>query len=448
MNSKNIPTEYVDSGKYIVSGPAEKVLAACLGSCVGIAVFDRTARVGGLYHILLPEPPGTGLYWQRACYARTGLPEFLEDLCAAGADKQRLQAVVGGGALVRPVSKHDFDLDIGGRTVETVFEILNENGIPIRKSETGGYFGCRLLMNMQSFTTNIEPLGMPETEPDSIQQPTPEEIDAAIQRVQPIPQAALKLIRRISTGDYTIDDITGIVRNDQVISARIISLCNSALFSLPSRVDSIQRALVLLGEKQLLQIALMASVDRYFSEDAQGYSLCRGGLFHHSIRSAMISAALARMYGRIDADAAYTAGLLHDIGKSALDQYIAGAYPQFYRGVQEDGREMTAVEQDVLGITHAEAGRRLAEMWSLPGSLIECIARHHEPEKAESYPELTSIVYLANVILCLFNPGDELERIDASRIASSLERLGLHTDEWARVINSIPQNVFVQTMLF
>src|SRR5208283_5353735 len=93
-------TEYVGTGSLSVSGPQDVVLVALLASCIGVALFDREARVGGLFHVPLPEPIGSGNPWQPESYASTGLPLFIDTLCKAGAKKEKLEAFVAGGALL------------------------------------------------------------------------------------------------------------------------------------------------------------------------------------------------------------------------------------------------------------------------------------------------------------------------------------------------------------
>ena len=97
------------------------------------------------------------------------------------------------------------------------------------------------------------------------------------------------------------------------------------------KVDSIDKALLRIGEKKLMLLALSSSMKNFISQAGRGYSLCKGGIFHHSVRTAHISGKLAELTGKAHTDMAYTAGLLHDIGKVILDQYMHSAYPLFYR---------------------------------------------------------------------------------------------------------------------
>ena len=116
-----IPQHYhVAAGSYYVSRTKPLILQSFLGTCVGVALFDEEAQVGGLIHLLLPEPVSRAASIQPEKYASTGFPLFLAAICNEGASKSRLKAFIAGGALVGPLQDMDLHLDIGGRTVETV----------------------------------------------------------------------------------------------------------------------------------------------------------------------------------------------------------------------------------------------------------------------------------------------------------------------------------------
>jgi HD-like signal output (HDOD) protein len=129
---------------------------------------------------------------------------------------------------------------------------------------------------------------------------------------------------------YSMGDMGTEIKKDQVITAKIIRLCNSAYFRQNTNMDSIERALVVLGEKRLLQLIVSASMEGFFSGSG-GYSLCKGGLFKHAVGTALISEKLASVNRKISADIAYTAGLLHDIGKIALESVYGQGLSLFYR---------------------------------------------------------------------------------------------------------------------
>ena len=393
--------------------------------------------------MLLPEPTGIDKVWQPENYATTGLPLFIQALCDAGASKKNLEACVAGGGLMGPVSERDLTLDIGGHTAEAVERILSQEVIRVSQSETGGHLACRLSLNLQTWKSKIEPVGDQSTpSKEKVKKPSSQQLDRAIQRVRPIPQVALKIVRMIHDRRHSMKDVGKELRQDQVISASVIRLCNSALFGIKTKVDSIDRALVLVGEKMLLQLVVSASVENFFPETQQGYSLCKGGLYQHALGTAMIAQKLARFTGRISADIAYTGGLLHDIGKVVLDQYMAPAHPLFYRRTQVEGVNLIQVEEEAIGLSHPEVGARLAEHWSLPESLIDTIKHHHYPEQATDNPALTHLVYLADLLMSRFMVGQELERLNTDALAKRLKKVGLSPEQLPVLVDLIPQKVF------
>ena len=435
---------YVPAGTFYTSERKPIILQAFLGTCVGIALYCRTTGLGGIIHLLLPEAISAQGTTQPEKYAATGVPLFVQTLLDAGARRETLVACLAGGALVGPLSKQDLDLDIGGRTTEKAKEILTDQGIDIVKSETGGFFTCCLSLNMLNGECSIEPAGYSKLS-DTVQVRTPSaaEIKQAMDGLKPIPQVALKVLRLIDQRDYSIEKLADEIRQDQVITARTLQLANSALYGTKRTIESLDHALVYLGQDLMLKLVISAAVQSYFDQGGMGYSLCKGGLYHHAIGCAQVAEVLARKTGKVEPAKAYTAGLLHDIGKVVLDQYVTTAYPLFYRKVMDDEEHVMAIEHRLLGIDHTEVGRLLAQQWSFPASLTETIRYHHQPEKAAAHSDLTLIVYLADLLLSRFSIGIEIERMDTQTLATYMQALDLSTSQFADLVDLIPPAVFI-----
>jgi chemotaxis receptor (MCP) glutamine deamidase CheD len=197
---------HVASGSFEVGKTQSRLLQAFLGTCVGVAVFDAKAGVGGLIHLLLPEPVGSCSVDQPERYATTGMPLFLKQLSDLGATRENMHAVVAGGALVGPLSTQDINLDIGGRTAEKAYVALHTEGIAVKRAETGGFFTCSIELDMEKWTCEIKPAGFDVSlyESDSIK-PVFDDVQQAIDSIRPIPQVALKVLRIIEDGTYDID---------------------------------------------------------------------------------------------------------------------------------------------------------------------------------------------------------------------------------------------------
>ncbi len=434
---------HVASGTYYHGSRQATLLKACLGTCVGVALFDTQAGVGGLIHLLLPEPISLESTFQPEKYASNGLPLFIDALIKAGASRQNLQAWIAGGALVGPISQRDLDLDIGGRTAEVARNILIDAGIAIEHMETGGFFACTLSLDMQTWACTIEPIGIERAQqPGEIVTMTEAQALKAIAGVQPVPQIALKILRLMSSDDFDVARVAEEVRQDQVISALTLKICNSALFARKKRVESLDHALVYLGRDLFLRLVITAAISGLYESSQAGYSLCKGGLFHHAVGTATIAEKIAAVTGLVEPSLAYTGGLLHDIGKVVLDQHLATAFPLFYRQTQNDGTSFMATEKEIFGMTHCETGFQLSQNWSFPDSLATVIRHHHYPEAATEYARLTHIVYLADLLMSRFHTGLEIEKINTGALAKRMERLNLPPSRFQEIVDLIPGSVF------
>ena len=428
----------VPSGTFIIEGMRRETLEAYLGTCLGVTLCDKEAGIGGLIHLLLPEPPGPDNPWAPAAYATTGMPLFLQALLDAGASREKLRACLAGGALVGPVSELDLNLNIGGRTAEIVEEFLIKRNIPLQKMETGGFFTCRLSLDLQAMESRIDPLeaSFKITEKE-FSKPSSDDIEKSLERVRPIPQIVLKITQMVRDGSYSFQDVAREIRQDQVLSAKVLRLCRSALFGMKKEIDSVDRALVMMGEKRFLQMVVSASLEDFYPAGGNGYSLCKGGLYKHALGMAVSCEALANFTKKAAPDVAYTAGLLHDIGKVVLDQHVARSLGFFYRRVQTEGVTMIAAEKEFLGTTHTEVGGLLAKKWSLPEVLADVILHHHSPEKSRVDPDLVHLVYLADLIISRFMVGEEIESLGATMLPVRLNRLGLKTERFPAVVEKV-----------
>jgi putative nucleotidyltransferase with HDIG domain len=248
----------------------------------------------------------------------------------------------------------------------------------------------------------------------------------------------LKILRLINQDDYDIALLTSEIRKDQTLSAQTIKLCNSVFLGSQNKIASLDHALAYLGQKILVQFVISAAIATFFSQAGMGYSLCRGGLYHHAVGTALIAEKIAGETGKTLPALAYTAGLLHDIGKVVLDQYIQTALPLFYRQLNVEGKNSVDAERAIFGIDHREAGTTLARRWSFPEPLTETIRCHHTPETAVQSKDLVHIIYLADLLMSRFHVGLEVERLDTDALAERLKTLGLSIGSFPDIVAMIP----------
>jgi putative nucleotidyltransferase with HDIG domain len=434
---------HVPSGSYYISESRALKIEAYLGTCVGLSLYCRSTGIGGVIHLLLPEPTSISGSEQFEKYATTGVPLFLQAMLSTGARRAALTACLAGGALVGPISKQDLDLDIGGRTADVVKSLLAREGIELQKSETGGFFTCRLSLDMSTGHTTIEPAGVTRLSDEvTVRAPGISEIEQAMEQVKPIPQVALKVMRLVDHQDESVDAITDEIRKDQVLTARTLQLANSALFAVKQPIASLDHAIVFLGQDHLIKLVISAAIQGYFDQSSQGYALCKGGIYHHALGCAHVAEILAKRTRLVEAAMAYTAGLVHDIGKVVLDQYVSNAYPLFYRRVMERTEDVIHIEKRLFNTDHTKVGFLLACRWSFPDLLADAIRHHHHPGNADKHPELAKIVYLADLLMSRFLTGLEIERLDTSTLSSHLDALGLKIGDFSDLVDAIPSALF------
>lgn len=437
--------EHISAGQLKADKKSSNRYQAYLGTCLGVALYDKANKIGGMIHILLPEPPGFSGADFPEKYASTGIPMLLNKIISLGSSPKNLKASIAGGALVGPVSQQDIGLDIGGRSADIAQSILKKEGIEIVTSETGGFFTCTLELNMETGETIINPAWVDICKPlEEITRPKLNHIKETIENLKPIPQTALKIFRMFQDNRYGIKDITQELARDQVLSGQTLKLCNSAMFAGTIKIDTLKEAVLLLGEDMLIKSVITAAVNTYYNQaSTSGYSLCRGGLFFHAVGVATAAEKIAEKTRKVDGKLAYTAGLLHDIGKVILDQYISASAPLFFRNLGQKNASFLNSEKKLLGITHCEAGGFLAKKWQFSTALSQVIRHHHHPENSESNRDLVYIVYLADLLMEKFHTGYDLERMQLQSLGHVLDHLKFAASDIPELIDGIPINVMI-----
>ena len=190
--------------------------------------------------------------------------------------------------------------------------------------------------------------------------------------------------------DISPKQVAETITRDPSIAAKVLSVANSAAYGFPSRVDSIDLAVALLGLRETYSIVLSAAVINLFEVtkhfDYRVY-------WEESMNCAAAARIIGGACGHERNPSLFTAGLLHDIGRVALLETV----PELYRKVPSDlsGNELIEAEQKTVGVTHTEAGYELAIKWGLPKEIAEPIRYHHQPESAHDMKTYAAIVALA-----------------------------------------------------
>lgn len=222
----------------------------------------------------------------------------------------------------------------------------------------------------------------------------------------------------------SIDDISKIITEDQGLTARLLRLANSPLFGCYARVDSITKAVTIIGTQQLRDLALAASVMGVFKGIPEDL-LNMTSFWQHSIACGIIARSLAVYRRESNVERLFVAGMLHDVGQVVL----ASARPDVCRELLEAQRDTKKyyleLEHEQLGFDHAELGGALLKKWKIPASIGEPVACHHKPGAAEQFCLETALIHLADIICHAMELGQGAEWAVPPLDEPAWERLGL-----------------------
>lgn len=231
------------------------------------------------------------------------------------------------------------------------------------------------------------------------------DILASVKSLVPMPQTAMKLMQVINDPHSGVDDIIESIRYDQAVTSEMLRICNSAYSGISRKINSLNDALVYLGVAKVLQLVMSVHTKTMLEAPQRGYGLERGLLWKHSVAVALASSAVATRLDLVDTGPAYTAGLLHDIGKVVLSEHVAQEFTEIIRRVDENNVSFMEAEQEVLGCSHQEIGALLAEQWQLPEAIVRCIRYHHTPGELNPPDALVDTVHLANCVCLMLGIG-------------------------------------------
>ena len=239
-----------------------------------------------------------------------------------------------------------------------------------------------------------------------IQYPTLDELVAGLGEMRPLGSVASKVIQLTDGERFSAHELALVISTDQVLTAKLLRLANSAYYGFPRRITTIRDAVVLLGFRAVRSATLATClVDALPSANVVDYQQ----FWHFSLTVGATAELLARAEG-VRQDEAFTAGVLHNIGRLALDQYAPEAFRAVVAQLRSQGGRLADVERDLLGYTDAEVGGALARMWNFPDDLAQAVEHHElDPYALPASGTLTVCVVRARVFARSFGLSDGVE---------------------------------------
>lgn len=221
-----------------------------------------------------------------------------------------------------------------------------------------------------------------------------------VKNLPPVSQAALKLVNLLDEEEADNDEIVNAIKCDNILTAKLLRACNSPYFGLNEPVASVDQAVMILGHQQILHIVLTLAFGSAMVVPLPGYAVEASELWRHSLITASAAEIIALEANgmAIEKPAAFTVGLLHDIGKLVTSQALTPDLQTSIRQLVEQQKiSRSEAERIVLGTDHGEVGACLLKTWLLPEQIIEATANHHNPV-FEPFPKLSMVTHLANCL--------------------------------------------------
>lgn len=243
-----------------------------------------------------------------------------------------------------------------------------------------------------------------------------------IKHLPPAPTLMIKLIEIFRQADYDVDEVARLLRSDPALAAEVLRRCNNFFLGEGKPELDIHAAVFRLGSREVyrLGVSLFGMQAFITNKDVPGFAL--ESLRRHSGLTAIAAAAIAGQLHEPE-DAAFTAGLLHDVGKVALASAERAKYIALLHEYDYAGAALNDAETRIFGFNHADVGAQLLRRWRIPEEIARPAFFHHSPPKTGDFKRLVAIVYLANLMAHHIEKnaqGEISELPDAGRAMSLL----------------------------
>ncbi len=266
-----------------------------------------------------------------------------------------------------------------------------------------------------------------------------EAVQQYIDRMPSLSTTVTKVLEVCNRPNTSPIDLNRVISLDPVLTAQVLKLINSAYYSLPNQITSLVRAIIMLGINTVKNLALSTAVVGAIRQSGAGMPV--DTFWTHCLCTGVTARLLAAACG-VPAnhhEEFFVAGLLHDIGKIPLHACFPDLYQQARAVAELEEGPVLRAEMLVLGCTHEDAGRLIADRWKLGPAMAAAVVHHHAPEEAEEgQRQLARIVSLANLFANVYDYGSAGDRHpDPGEIDTLLAATGLSWPQLQRLTGSV-----------
>ena len=264
---------------------------------------------------------------------------------------------------------------------------------------------------------------------------TPKELVTGSIRLVSLPEVCLRVNEMLDEPSVTAADLGHVISQDTSLTARLLKIVNSSYYGYQAKIETVSRAVTVVGLRELRGLVIAASAVETFS-NVPDEILNKVRFWRHSLYCGVIARLLAEKCNVLHSERLFVAGLLHDIGKLVIAQRLPLETKEIISRSESEKCSEFIVEQELLGFTHAEVGGELMRAWNMPETLFESVAYHHDPKQAETGVMETCLIHLANIFT------DEAEQGLDMKDESPLREIDPFAWEITGLDESVKEHVF------
>lgn len=231
--------------------------------------------------------------------------------------------------------------------------------------------------------------------------------DSFIDRVKslpPAPTVLMELLEQFRDQDRDVDRIVALITHEPALAAQVLKLCNSAAYATDHPIADMFEAVSRVGFYEIYRLVAAVVGARALAMAGKSKTVDLSQFWRHSVLAAVAAETMAARYDE-GGGVAFTAGLLHDIGKVVFAAVEEAAYAEVIAGVGDSGVALLNAETERFGANHAAIGGRLLARWRLPANLAKAVENHHYPARAIGAERLAAYTSIANELAHVIRRG-------------------------------------------